>query len=161
MKKMMLILCFGIMSIAFPALAQEPMSAEKEADIRTLMDQMGSADMAGEMMQQMKQMEAQFPEGFLELFLEKADPKDLIELIIPIYHKHFNHDEIKGLIEFYKTPLGKKLTESLSQITQDSMIAGQQWGQKIAMETMQELQSRSAAEPAPAAPQPDPKAGDQ
>jgi uncharacterized protein len=35
------------------------------------------------------------------------------------------------LNKFYKTPIGKKTIEILPQLTQDSMVAGQKWGQKI------------------------------
>ena len=49
----------------------------------------------------------------------------------PIYHKYLTLGEIKGLIQFYKTPLGKKTIAVLPQMTQEGMKAGQVWAQAI------------------------------
>src|SRR5688500_17747522 len=35
--------------------------------------------------------------------------EEAIAGLVNIYAQHYTHDEIKGLIEFYNTPLGKKL----------------------------------------------------
>ena len=45
----------------------------------------------------------------------------LLNDMVPIYDKHFTHDEIKGLIDFYSTPIGKKLLEKTPELTQDMM----------------------------------------
>ena len=45
----------------------------------------------------------------------------LLTDMVPIYDKHFTHDEIKGLIDFYSTPIGKKLLEKTPELTQDMM----------------------------------------
>ena len=49
----------------------------------------------------------------------------------PIYHKYLTLGEIKGLIQFYKTPLGSKVIVVLPQMTQEGMNAGQVWGKAI------------------------------
>ncbi|RXE69803.1 DUF2059 domain-containing protein [Muribaculaceae bacterium Isolate-002 (NCI)] len=41
---------------------------------------------------------------------------DYVNECIPIYQKHYTIDDLKGLNEFYSTPLGKKLAESTSEI---------------------------------------------
>ncbi len=53
------------------------------------------------------------------------------ELIYPIYHKYFTLNDIKALIAFYKTPVGKKAVTVMPQLTQESMITGQMWGQTL------------------------------
>ena len=35
------------------------------------------------------------------------------------------------MIEFYQTPLGKKLVSTLPQIMQESMQVGQSWGKEV------------------------------
>ena len=46
--------------------------------------------------------------------------------MINVYLKHFNQHEIDGLIEFYKSDVGKSMTQKMPLVMQDSMMAGQQ-----------------------------------
>jgi hypothetical protein len=54
-----------------------------------------------------------------------------IEMAVLIYDKYFTHDDIKGLLSFYQTELGKKTIKVLPQIVQQSLKAGQLWGQTL------------------------------
>jgi hypothetical protein len=146
MKQFILILSVGFLALATPLWAQEPIPAEKEADIRTLVTMtVNQEEVINAMKMAMEPMAPQLPEGFMELFFKKVNPKELIDLSVPIYHKHFSHEEIKGMIEFYKTPLGKVLAEKQPKVLEESIAAGQQWGQKLAMEVMQELTSQPSS----------------
>jgi hypothetical protein len=51
---------------------------------------------------------------------------------VEIYHRHLDDKEIRGLIAFYETPLGKKLIEVTPAISQESVAAGMAWGQRMA-----------------------------
>lgn len=51
--------------------------------------------------------------------------------VLRIYDKHYSHNEIKELIAFYNTPLGKKLASTLSHVTNDTEIAAASWAEKI------------------------------
>lgn len=55
-----------------------------------------------------------------------------LDTAIPIYSKYFTHKDIKGLLSFYETELGKKTIRVLPRVVQESMRAGQLWGQRIA-----------------------------
>jgi len=46
----------------------------------------------------------------------KADGQSLLELAIPLYDKNLSHEEIKGLIQFYQTPLGQKAVSVHAQV---------------------------------------------
>ncbi|TGV03825.1 DUF2059 domain-containing protein [Flavivirga rizhaonensis] len=48
-----------------------------------------------------------------------------------IYMAEFTIDEIKELVAFYKTDLGKKLSEKQLGLTQKAMIFGQSWGMEV------------------------------
>ena len=54
-----------------------------------------------------------------------------MDQVVPIYNKYLTHPEIKELLAFYQTPLGEKIRSVLPQITHESMLAGQQWAQKL------------------------------
>ena len=64
------------------------------------------------------------------------------ELIYPIYHKYFTVKDIKELIAFYKTPIGKKAITVMPQLTQESMITGQMWGESLGPIIQERLSKR-------------------
>ena len=49
----------------------------------------------------------------------------------PIYHRHFTFKEIKALIIFYKTPLGRKLVAVTPKLAGESIKAEKLWAQQI------------------------------
>lgn len=49
------------------------------------------------------------------------------EVIFPAYDKNFSLMEIRGLIAFYKTPLGKKLAEATPALAEDILSAYDRW----------------------------------
>lgn len=57
-----------------------------------------------------------------------------------IYMETYTKDEVKAMIAFYETPVGKKMTEKAAEIFQKGQFAGQDWGkslQSIMMKYMQ------------------------
>ncbi len=71
----------------------------------------------------------------MALFSEKMSaPGGLIDQVIPIYGKYFTHQEIRELLAFYQTPAGKKTILVLPKVVNESMMAGQRWGQSLGPE---------------------------
>ena len=118
----------------------------KRDDIRKLMKLTGSAEVGKQVMDQLfvtfKQSMPSVPPEFWDKISHKVDANEMVELIVPIYAKYFSHDEIRQLIKFYESPLGKKLTKVLPDVTRESMEAGQKWGQKLAEEVMKEIREK-------------------
>jgi len=116
----------------------------KRADIKRMMEVTGAGELGIQVMNQMiaafKQGNMDIPDKFWENFMAEVDPNELIEMSIPSYEKRFTHDEIKQLLEFYETPLGKKLIETQPAIVQECMLAGQEWGQKLGEDVAKKLQ---------------------
>ncbi|MBS0350985.1 MAG: DUF2059 domain-containing protein [Proteobacteria bacterium] len=46
---------------------------------------------------------------------------EIIQAIIPLYQKHYTHDDMSKLIAFYSSPTGKKLAREDSALTAESM----------------------------------------
>ena len=88
---------------------------------------------------QFQQMMPQVPSVFWFKAREKANFEDLIYDIVPVYAKHFTHDEIKKLIEFYQSPVGRKFVEASPQLMQDSTAIGQRWGERLGKLIVDEL----------------------
>lgn len=73
---------------------------------------------------------------------ELIDKKVIYEINYPLYDKHFTTEDLKGLVSFYKTPLGRKAVKALPQITQESMQASQQAGALIGPKIQMRVFSR-------------------
>ena len=70
---------------------------------------------------------------------KRADFKKDIEAIMPeLYEstansmmKYYTHDEVKKMIEFYNSPVGKKMQELAPKILKDQMPSMQQWQMQL------------------------------
>ncbi|MFT5208324.1 MAG: hypothetical protein ACI9CE_000038 [Flavobacterium sp.] len=51
--------------------------------------------------------------------------------IYPLYTKHFTLSELQDLIEFNRSPVGKKANAIMPQLMQESMAAAHIWSQEI------------------------------
>ena len=59
-----------------------------------------------------------------ELLMDKIDNifnKHINEIFNPIYKKFFTYDDLVAMIEFYQTPLGKKMAESTGPMAAEVM----------------------------------------
>jgi hypothetical protein len=56
---------------------------------------------------------------------------DLVVLLEPVYKNHLTEADLDALIAFYKSPVGKKLATETPKIMQESMQAGEVWGQAL------------------------------
>jgi hypothetical protein len=54
-----------------------------------------------------------------------------LDMVIPIYARHFSHEDIKGLLKFYQTDLGKKTIKIWPLILQESMTLAQDWSESL------------------------------
>ncbi len=72
-------------------------------------------------------------EGFQARFSELSDA------VAIIYASNFTPDELRALIAFYKSPIGQKLLEKTPSVTQQSLLAGQKFGQSVAADMRQRI----------------------
>ena len=119
-----------------------------EASVRELMAMTGAGDLGVQVMQQMmpglKKLGPELPDAWWDEFMKGVDPDDLVALLVPIYQKHFSEEEIRETIRFYRSPTGRKVIQTLPMVMQESMAAGQQWGQKLARRVLDEAKARQA-----------------
>ncbi|MBZ5700674.1 MAG: DUF2059 domain-containing protein [Acidobacteriia bacterium] len=106
----------------------------------------------------------QMVELFLERFRKHFDPNSLTEVMVPIYDKHLSGEDLKGLLEFYRSPLGQRTLKVLPEIVQEAQAAGFALGQQAAEAAMRDVQTEhpellpgaKESQPQPQ-PQPQPK----
>jgi uncharacterized protein len=132
---------------------------QKTEDIKKLLTMTGSlkigAQFAGALSTQMtsliKKVQPAIPDSVivimneeLKLLVDEAmtEKSGLVESFCSIYDRYYTRDEIKKLIAFYQTPIGKKTIEVLPSIMQESMAVGQAWGQSIAPVLVERLMKR-------------------
>jgi hypothetical protein len=115
----------------------------KRADIVKLLDvsntKMQAEQLFDLMLPSLKTLAPDAPAAFWTVFQSKLNMNSFVDLFVPVYDKYFTHDEIKGLIQFYESPVGRKLLEVTPAITQDSYGIGQAWGEKLAQDIVGEL----------------------
>jgi hypothetical protein len=125
----------------------------KQADIRRLLQITGAGSIATQSMDQMEKtirpmVTDALPPGdyreklvdlFFEKFRSKRQPDELANLVIPIYDKYYSDEDIRGLIQLYQTPLGKKMLSTLPLVMAESQAAGTKWGEQIGRESMIEV----------------------
>lgn len=133
---------------AEPPAAEAPAAkemSEKEKDIRKLLDMTGAGQLGKQLMDQMlaqfKQAMPRVPEKFWDEVAKETSVEQLVEMVVPVYDGNFEHEDIKGLIAFYESPLGKKLIAAQPQIMKESMAAGQKWGMEVAARIVKRLQA--------------------
>jgi len=133
---------FYILALLLASFLTGAQTSEFEKDIERFLSINGSTatyDLAFEqMVAQFKMKRADAPdEIWKEVRVQIFDKEisTLNKMLIPIYMKYFTHSEIKALIEFYQSPIGKKMTGTISPITNESLQISQKWiiglGQKM------------------------------
>lgn len=146
MKKMLIgaALLLALLFAVNPAAAQ---GDEYHRELMKLLDKSGALASADVMMTQlipaMKQMTIkEVPADFWDSFQTKWNGKTrdkLVEIYVPIYRKHLTLADLKQIVAFYDSPVGRKLAAATPAMTNEGMQAGQQLGMKIAQEMMKEM----------------------
>ena len=115
----------------------------KEAKARELLGLMRAGDMAMQMLDgtvaAMQDAMPGAPDEFWPTFRKQIKPDEFIDLIVPIYASNFDESDLDGLIQFYRSPVGKRLVEKQPLILQQSMTAGQKWGEELAQRAIEQL----------------------
>ena len=66
---------------------------------------------------------------------------ELEEPVIAIYDANFSADEIKQLVAFYQSPVGRKIVVQLPQLMQQSVTMGQSWGQQAGVRAVERIRA--------------------
>jgi len=135
--------------------SQSKIDPAKEADIRKLLELVGTKAIISQTMDSMSKsikplLTNSLPPGeyreklvdlFFAKFTAKADVERLLDLAVPVYDRNFSQQEIRGLIEFYQTPLGQKAIATLPKVTAELQEQGRKWGEDVGKDCMVEVLS--------------------
>lgn len=82
-------------------------------------------------------------EAVEEVVTEEIGKKNALNnLIYPIYDKYLTKEDLKALIEFNKSPAGKKVNRVTPKIQQEAMTAGAQLGRTLGPKFQSRLQQK-------------------
>lgn len=139
---------------AAPPAAIDPV---KEADIRSLMELLGARDLVQDGVnnsteQYREKLLATVPDNqkgqafvnaFADAYQKKFDVDQVTNQLVTVYDQHFTHDEIKGLLQFYGSPLGQKVAAEMPQVTRDIQARSRAAAGKAAKEALQALKEEN------------------
>ena len=78
-------------------------------------------------------------ENFWISFRDSINVNELIDTRVMIYDKYYTVDDIDQLIDFYKSPIGKKVIKNTPIIFQELMEADQNWERELFEKTKTEI----------------------
>jgi hypothetical protein len=128
-----------IIGLCLATLASKAQQSDSKKDILKLMEVNGSAasyDLVyDQMVSQFKMMKPNVAQAVWDSAKGDVFDKEISYLkkdLIPVYEKNFTPEEVKQLIVFYTSPLGKKLVDGTTKISKESMQIAQPWGMSLA-----------------------------
>lgn len=150
MRKMTHGLLWLCLACCLPVVAlAEELTEEKKQDIVKLMEVTGalrvgrqmSSLVTRQMTQSLKVSRPDIPEEMYDILAEEVNSTigeamtekgGFIEIITPVYHKYYTHEDIRQLLAFYHSDIGRKVVKVMPALMQESMAAGQLWGERLA-----------------------------
>ena len=136
-----------------PGQAAHSIDPVKEADIRSLMELVGARDamqdFATHGADQLREnllasvpsndRGQQFVNAFIDDYKAKFNADEATAQLVTIYDQHFTQDEIKGLLQFYGSPLGQKFAAEMPKINGEMQASNRAFSSRIAKEVLRDL----------------------
>ena len=156
MKPLRTLLLLAVFSSLAPLVAAEELTPQKRADIERLLEMTGAtrvgkqmaAVSASHMVQSLKLSHPGIPQKALDMLPAEvgavfdAHIPAFVAQIIPVYHRYFTAEEVKGMIAFYSTDLGRKAISAMPGLMTESMMIGQKWGEGLSPELAERVRAR-------------------
>lgn len=154
----------GTTPISVEAAAQSPSAKQgvlaqsitidpaKDSDIRALLELVGARDQVQESVnlsaeQYREKLLATVPTGdkgqaFVNTVItdyeKRFDVDQVTEQLVSIYDRHYSEDEIKGLLQFYGSPLGQKVAAEGPKISREVQEASRATATKAVKEALRQ-----------------------
>jgi uncharacterized protein len=164
----LVIIYIGAFLIAIQGVSQSPAQAQnvtasrqtapsidpaKEADIRSLLELVGTRDAVEDaalrgteqfrenLLASVPDTERgrQFVNAFVGEYQKQFNPDEVTSQFVAVYNKHFTDDEIRGLLQFYGSPLGQRYASEMPKITAEIQAANRGVSTRLAKDVLQEL----------------------
>lgn len=153
-----------VLTLAIPnAATAQSVDPEFRADIERLLVATGATKIGPQMaslaadsiMTELKRSSPDIPDRAFTIVKEVFDaefvnmytaPDGVLPEFVDVYSKHFTHEDVRGLLEFYRSALGQKTLTVLPLLVQEGAVIGQRWMEKRMPNIINTLQQRLRAE---------------
>ena len=129
----------------------------KEADIRSLMELVGARDLVQDGVNNAIEQAREklltavpdnekgqaFVNAFATGYQKKLDLEQINEQLVGIYDRHYTDEEIKGLLQFYGSPLGQKVAAEMPKINREVQAVVRASSGKAAREALAEVKQQN------------------
>ncbi len=150
MKRPVLIvlsLCFLVLSGINTANTQEICSNEKTEAITEYLNVNSIDDLMDQVLIEMeKQIPPEGREFFTKMWKAAFDKNELKEFMVTQMCKHFTHEEIKALTNFYGSPEGKSIIKKMPQYMAELMPYLQVINQRAMQKAIEEINKKQNEE---------------
>jgi len=131
---------------------------QKDSDIRSLLELIGARDMiqeaANNSTEQYRQKlislapnddKAQDSvNSYLAAFQKQYDTDAIADQLVAIYDKHYTEEEIKGMLQFFGSPLGQKVAAEMPKISKEVQLATRNVSGQAARAAWQEFHAQNS-----------------
>ena len=162
-QRTVLVVACAVVCLVVPGrVAAQTVDEAYRADAEELLRMTGAAQlgsqfvnvMYGQILEDLKRSQPNVPTRMLDVIRQVLEEEfssafagpDFTSRTVAIYAKHFTHDDVRGLLTFYRSALGRKVISVMPTVLQESMAVGQQWGQEIMPGVMAKLEQRLRSE---------------
>ena len=146
MKKLLLAIALASLPLCAPAAPRlaaknAPVSPAERADILKLINMTGAmhigmrlgATISNQLISSLKRMHPGISDRAIrdieqacsDLVSRSSTQSKLVNALVKIYAGHYSDADIRGMIRFYETPLGKKIIKTTPAVVHQSMLAGE------------------------------------
>jgi hypothetical protein len=151
----------GAAAATKPAVAKS-IDPQKDLDIRSLLELIGARDMIQEAAnnsteQYRQKLIALAPNddkaqdsvnSYLAVFQKQYDADTLADQLVAVYDKHYTEEEIKGMLQFFGSPLGQKVAAEMPKISKEVQLATRNVSGQAARAAWQEFHAQNSDSPA-------------
>lgn len=145
----------ALLAASCPALAQD-VAPDKRADIERLLEMTGvlklgqtlSQMMVAQLAEAVRAANPGIPDKLMQALPEEVNAvlventPAFVAMAVRVYDKYYTAADVKALIAFYSTPIGRKVIAVTPSLSQESMQIGMQWGQSLGPEIDRRIRAR-------------------
>jgi hypothetical protein len=142
--------------------ATKSIDPQKDSDIRSLLELIGARDMiqeaAATSTEQYRQKlislapnddkAQESVNSYLAVFQKQFDADALADQLVAVYDKHYSDEEIKGMLQFFGSPLGQKVAAEMPKISKEVQLATRNISGQAARTAWQEFHAQNLDSPA-------------
>ena len=131
---------------------------QKDSDIRSLLELIGARDMIQEAANNSSEQYRQklislapnddkaqdSVNSYLAAFQKQYDTDAIADQLVAIYDKHYTDEEIKGMLQFFGSPLGQKVAAEMPKISKEVQLATRNVSGQAARAAWQEFHAQNS-----------------